>query len=113
MTNTELQKLFQSIMLEHDNIFDAYLELPKYVKNYKQTTFYSKTKFTIYQAFELYLRGIGQIDYMVSLFKNIDMEETLNIMDRIADNLSLESTMNQLSDDNKELLNNILPFINQ
>lgn len=113
MTNIELQKLFQSIMLENDNIFDVYIKLKDYNKDYKTTIFYNSTKFTIYQAFDLYMKGIGQIDYIISLFKNIDIEQTMDIMDRIADNLSLESTFNQLSDENKELLNNILPFINQ
>lgn len=113
MMNKELQKLFQEIMLKFDNIFDVYLELKKYNNKYKQTTFYRNTKFTIYQAFDLYMKGIGQIDYIISLFKNVDDNQILDVFERISDSLSLESTLNQLSDNNKELLNNLLPFINE
>lgn len=111
MNNKELQELFQSLMLETDNIFDVYINLKEHISSYKETNFYKITKFTIYEAFDLYMKGIGGIDYIISLFKNMDEEAMINIMDRISESLSLESTMNQLSDNDKELLNNLLPFI--
>ena len=113
MNNTELQKLFQSIMLENDNIFDVYIKLKDYNKDYKTTSFYNSTKFTIYQAFDLYMKGIGQIDYIISLFKNADEMAILDVFDRISNSLNLDSVMDQMTSENKELLNNLLPFINQ
>ena len=111
MTNQELQNLFQSIMLKHTNIFDVYIELKEHNDTYKTTEFYKQTKKSIFDAYELYLRGIGGIDYLITLLKNMDDSELINIGDRIAESLSLDATFNTLSDSNKELLNNLLPFL--
>lgn len=111
MTNQELQELFRQITLQYDNIFDVYMSLNKYNKEYKTTPYYQTTKQTIYEAFDLYMRGIGFVDYMIALFKNASEEDIINVFDRISETMDLEVMMNQWSPENKELLNNLLPFI--
>lgn len=111
MTNNELQELFRQITLEYKNIFDVYMSLDKHITNYKTTPYYKTTKQSIYEAFDLYMRGIGFVDYMIALFKNASEEDIINVFDRISETMDLESMMNQWSPENKELLNNLLPFI--
>ena len=111
MTNKELQELFRQIMLEYNNIFDVYMSLKNYIKEYNTTPYYQTTKQTIYEAFDLYMKGIGFVDYMINLFKNADEESIINVFDRLAETMDIEKMMDKWSPENKELLNNLLPFI--
>lgn len=113
MTNNELQELFRQITLEYKNIFDVYMSLDKHITNYKTTPYYKATKKSIYDAFDLYMRGIGFIDYAAALFKNADENDLINIFERLSETMDIESMMDQWSPENKELLNNLLPFINR
>ena len=111
MTNKELQDLFRQITLKYNNIFDVYMSLEEYITQYKTTSYYKATKHNIYQAFDLYMRGVGFIDYLLSLLKHMDDEEFISILNRIIDTFSIDGILNTMDDKNKELFNNLLPFI--
>lgn len=111
MNNKELQELFQSLMLENDNIFDVYINLKESISSYKETSFYKATKFTIYEAFDLYMRGIGGVDYVLGLFKNIDSNKYFNIINKLSESLNLDGIVDVLSQDNKELFLKSLEYL--
>ena len=111
MTNKELQEQFRQITLKYDNIFDVYMSLNQYIKEYKTTPYYQTTKQTIYEAFDLYMRGIGFVDYMLSLLKHFDDKDFINLLNRITETFSIDGILNTMEDKNKELFNNLLPFV--
>lgn len=113
MTNLELQKTFQELLRVNDNIFDIFSSLGKIEKEYKTTTFYKATKKDIYEAFSLYMQSVGQIEYIIALFKNVNDDDLVSILDKIAEGLSMESIMNTMEEDNKELFKQLLPFVQQ
>ena len=63
------------------------------------------------EAFRLYFNSIGQIDYLLSAFKNFDIDKIPEIQEHITKALSFDSIMDSLSPSNKELFTALLPYI--
>ena len=111
MTNQELQKVFENINLHNDNIFDKYIEVEKIDKDYKTTSFYKQTKKTVFEAYELYNSHEGRIDSLLQLLDNDYQLEKL--FAKIINVFDVENYMNSFSKENKELMKELLPFINK
>ena len=111
MTNQELQHAFENINLHNDNIFDKYMEVEQLDKDYKTTSFYKQTKKTVFEAYELYNSHEGRIDSLVQLLDNDYQLEKL--FAKIIKVFDMENYMNSFSKENKELMKELLPFINQ
>ena len=111
MTNQELQNMFMETMLNNTNIFDIYLELNSKQKEYQSTAFYKATKLPLIEAFRIYFNSIGQIDYLLSAFKNFDIDNMPEIQAHITKALSFDSIMDTMSPSNKELFTALLPYI--
>lgn len=54
MTNKELFYYF-SVVRQSDTVFDAYVELKGFKKEYKKSDFYKQTKMPLFKAYKLYL----------------------------------------------------------
>lgn len=108
MNNYELQELFSTIMLRNSNIFDTYIELAKYKSQYKKSMFYKQTHKDIYEAFNIYIKGIGSLDYLISLFKNVNENDIAHVMNHITQSLSLKEITNDLDSSDKEILTMML-----
>lgn len=113
MTNTELQKLFSKMLKVHNNIFDIYIALEDFKDDYKKSLFYSKTKKSIYEAFQLYINSIGGVEYTINLFKNLDTKEFFNILDVVSNSLNFEELIEGMDDSNKQLFTQLLNYLPQ
>lgn len=111
MTNQELQNSFRLLVSQSTNIFDVYLEVSKLKDEYKTTSFFKETHKSIYDAFELYLRGIGQIDYLATLFNAASVEDINSVINIIAESLNLDNVFNTMSPEDKELMKNLIPLL--
>jgi hypothetical protein len=111
MTNQELQNNFRILLHSEGNIFDVYMKLKDIQKDYHSTPFYKSTKMTIYQAFEIYLRGIGQIDYLAKLFNSASVDDMNNTINIIAESLNFDNILNTMSAEDKELMYKVIPFL--
>lgn len=111
MTNQQLQQAFENINLHNDNIFDKYMEVEKLDKDYKTTSFYKQTKKSVLEAYELYNSHEGRIDSLVQLLDNDYQLEKL--FAKIISVFDMENYMNSFSKENKELMKELLPFINK
>lgn len=111
MTNQELQHAFENINLHNDNIFDKYMEVEQLDKDYKTTSFYKQTKKTVFEAYELYNSHEGKIDSLVQLLDNDYQLEKL--FSKVINVFDLENYMNSFSKENKDLMKELLPFINK
>lgn len=113
MTNQELQSLFSKMLKVHNNIFDIYMALEDFKADYKQSAFYNSTKKTIYEAFQFFMSTIGGVEYVINLFKNVDDREFVNILDIIAEHLSIEEVLSDLNDTDKQLFSQFLNYLPQ
>lgn len=111
MTNKELQDTFRLLVSQSDNIFDVYMGLSALKEEYKTTLFYKEVKYTIYEAFELYLRGIGQIDYLATLFNAASVEDIGSVVNILSESLNLDNILNTMSQEDKELMKNLIPLL--
>lgn len=111
MTNKELQELFRQITTTNNNIFDIYMALDVIKDKYKTSDFYKTTKLSILKAYEFYMQTIGNIEYLIGLFRNVTDKELIDILDVITKNLSIESLIDTMDDNNKKLFMELLPFI--
>lgn len=111
MTNQELQHAFENINLHNDNIFDKYMEVEQLDKDYKTTSFYKQTKKTVFEAYELYNSHEGKIDSLIQLLDNDYQLEKL--FSKVINVFDLENYMNSFSKENKDLMKELLPFINK
>jgi hypothetical protein len=111
MTNQQLQKKFEDINLHNDNIFDKYMEVEKIDKDYKTTPFYKQTKKTVFEAYELYNSHEGKVDSLLQLLDNDYQLEKL--FAKIINVFDMENYMNTFSKENKDLMKELLPFINK
>ena len=111
MTNKELQNSFRVLIHESESLFDIYMVLEDLNKDFKTTPFYKKTKKTIYEAFELYLRGIGQIDYIAHLLSATDIDDMNSAINIIAESLNFDNILNTMSAEDKEIMLKVLPFL--
>lgn len=111
MTNQELQQAFENINLHNDNIFDKYMEVEQLDKEYKTTSFHKQTKKTVFEAYELYNAHEGKVDSLIQLLDNDYQLEKL--FSKIVNLFDIENYMNSFSKENKDLMKELLPFINK
>lgn len=109
MTNSQLQNQFELINLQNDNIFDKYIAVKNLTADYKTTEFYKQTHKTVFEAYELYNSHEGKVDSFIQLLDNDYQLEKL--FRKIIEVFNIDNFMNTLSSENKDLMKELLPFI--
>jgi len=94
MTNEELENKFREITLLNTNIFDRYCALTTIEEDYNSTKF-AALGYTIQQAYEIYLKGQGLLDTLISMFTNPDLnldalQKNFMEVSKIIENAKLE-----------------------
>lgn len=114
MTNKQLQLKFSNIIANSNNIFDTYCLVRNIENDYKTTEFYKLFKYSVYDAFELYMKHEGKIDSIINLLQDVGEGNQLdNLLNKLNDNFDINKVMNELDPENKKLLGDLLPYIEQ
>ena len=110
MTNKQLQLKFSNIIANSNNIFDTYCLVRNIENDYKNKLF----KYSVYDAFELYMKHEGKIDSIINLLQDVGEGNQLdNLLNKLNDNFDINKVMNELDTENKKLLGDLLPYIEQ
>jgi hypothetical protein len=104
MTNNELFFKLCSIDNECNNIFDKYCEFKKIEEEYKTTEFYASYRYSIIDAYNLYIQDTTSIGHLLRDFKNIDLPSIANLF---ADKLDITKTFEGMDSNTSALLKEI------